>query len=567
MELMKKNTLRSDSIKVGFEHAPHRSLLRATGVIQDESDFEKPFVGIANSYIDLIPGHVHLQGLGKVAKDAVRKAGGVPFEFNTIGVDDGIAMGHIGMRYSLPSRELIADSVETVAEAHRLDGLVCIANCDKIVPGMLMAMVRLNIPAIFVSGGPMKVGRTPTGDRVDLISVFEGVGKYKAGTINDKELKELENLGCPTCGSCSGMFTANSMNCLAEALGLALPGNGSILAVDSRRQDLIKKTGEQILTLIEQDLKPKDIVDHGSLFNAFSLDMAMGGSTNTVLHTLAIANEAGIKIDLAELNLLASRVPYICKVSPATKNVHMEDVDDAGGVSAILNELSKLDGVLDLSKSTITGKSLGENIRDSVVMKQGIISSIKEPFSDTGGLAVLFGNIAPDGAIIKTGAVKQELMVFSGIAKIYESQEEALEGIFNGNIKPGDIVVIRYEGPKGGPGMPEMLAPTSAIMGLGLGDKVALITDGRFSGGTRGACIGHISPEAAEGGPIAAIQNGDTIDIDIPNRTISVDLSDHELSTRIESLPKFKSKIKNGYLARYTKLVTSANTGAVLRTD
>ncbi len=564
---MKKNTLRSDSIKVGFEHAPHRSLLRATGVIQDESDFEKPFVGIANSYIDLIPGHVHLKDLGKVAKDAVRKAGGVPFEFNTIGVDDGIAMGHIGMRYSLPSRELIADSVETVAEAHRLDGLVCIANCDKIVPGMLMAMVRLNIPAIFVSGGPMKVGRTPTGDRVDLISVFEGVGKYKAGTINDKELKELENLGCPTCGSCSGMFTANSMNCLAEALGLALPGNGSILAVDSRRQDLIKKTGEQILTLIEQDLKPKDIVDHGSLVNAFSLDMAMGGSTNTVLHTLAIANEAGIKIDLAELNLLASRVPYICKVSPATKNVHMEDVDDAGGVSAILNELSKLDGVLDLSKSTITGKSLGENIRDSVVMKQGIISSIKEPFSDTGGLAVLFGNIAPDGAIIKTGAVKQELMVFSGIAKIYESQEEALEGIFNGNIKPGDIVVIRYEGPKGGPGMPEMLAPTSAIMGLGLGDKVALITDGRFSGGTRGACIGHISPEAAEGGPIAAIQNGDTIDIDIPNRTISVDLSDHELSTRIESLPKFKSKIKNGYLARYTKLVTSANTGAVLRTD
>jgi dihydroxy-acid dehydratase len=564
---MKKNTLRSDSIKVGFEHAPHRSLLRATGVIQDESDFEKPFVGIANSYIDLIPGHVHLQDLGKVAKDAVRKAGGVPFEFNTIGVDDGIAMGHIGMRYSLPSRELIADSVETVAEAHRLDGLVCIANCDKIVPGMLMAMVRLNIPAIFVSGGPMKVGRTPTGDRVDLISVFEGVGKYKAGTINDKELKELENLGCPTCGSCSGMFTANSMNCLAEALGLALPGNGSILAVDSRRQDLIKKTGEQILTLIEQDLKPKDIVDHGSLVNAFSLDMAMGGSTNTVLHTLAIANEAGIKIDLAELNLLASRVPYICKVSPATKNVHMEDVDDAGGVSAILNELSKLDGVLDLSKPTITGKTLGENIRDSVVMKQGIISSIKKPFSDTGGLAVLFGNIAPDGAIIKTGAVKQELMVFSGTAIIYESQEEALEGIFNGNIKPGDIVVIRYEGPKGGPGMPEMLAPTSAIMGLGLGDKVALITDGRFSGGTRGACIGHISPEAAEGGPIAAIQNGDTIDIDIPNRTISVDLSDHELSTRIESLPKFKSKIKNGYLARYTKLVTSANTGAVLRTD
>ncbi|MEE2877131.1 MAG: dihydroxy-acid dehydratase, partial [Candidatus Neomarinimicrobiota bacterium] len=493
--------MRSDTIKLGFEHAPHRSLLRATGVIRDESDFEKPFVGIANSYIDLIPGHVHLQGLGKAAKKAVRDAGGVPFEFNTIGVDDGIAMGHIGMRFSLPSRELIADSVETVVEAHRLDGVVCIANCDKIVPGMLMAMVRVNIPAIFVSGGPMKAGRTPSGDRVDLISVFEGVGKYKAGKIDENQLKELENLGCPTCGSCSGMFTANSMNCLAEALGLALPGNGSILAVDNRREELVRNAGKQIISLIEQDLKPRDIVDRDALLNAFSLDMAMGGSTNTVLHTLAIAKEAEIEFDLAQLNSLASKVPYLCKVSPATKDVHMEDVDTAGGVSAILKELSNLE-VLKLSRPTVNGKTLGENIESTSVKDRRVIRSVKEPFSDTGGLAVLFGNLAPDGAIVKTAAVDPAMMVFIGPARIYNSQDEALKGILGSEVSPGDVVVIRYEGPKGGPGMPEMLAPTSAIMGLGLGDKVALVTDGRFSGGTRGACVGHISPEAAEGGAI-----------------------------------------------------------------
>ncbi len=557
--------MRSDTIKLGFEHAPHRSLLRATGVIRDESDFEKPFVGIANSYIDLIPGHVHLQDLGKAAKEAVRDAGGVPFEFNTIGVDDGIAMGHIGMRYSLPSRELIADSVETVVEAHRLDGVVCIANCDKIVPGMLMAMVRVNIPAIFVSGGPMKAGRTPSGDRVDLISVFEGVGKYKAGKIDDNQLKELENLGCPTCGSCSGMFTANSMNCLAEALGLALPGNGSILAVDNRREKLVKKAGEQIVALIEQDLKPRDIVDRDAILNSFCLDMAMGGSTNTVLHTLAIAKEAEIEFDLAQLNSLASKVPYLCKVSPATKNVHMEDVDAAGGVPAILNELSKLD-VLKLSRPTVNGKTLGENIESTSVKDRGVIHSVKDPFSDTGGLAVLFGNLAPDGAIVKTAAVDPAMMIFNGPARIYNSQDQALQGILGGEVTPGDVVVIRYEGPKGGPGMPEMLAPTSAIMGLGLGDKVALVTDGRFSGGTRGACVGHISPEAAEGGAIAAIQDGDLVTIDIPNCTISVDLSDAELTSRLESMPEFQMKIENGYLGRYARLVTSANTGAVLKT-
>jgi dihydroxy-acid dehydratase len=557
--------MRSDTIKLGFEHAPHRSLLRATGVIREESDFEKPFVGIANSYIDLIPGHVHLQDLGKAAKEAVRDAGGVPFEFNTIGVDDGIAMGHIGMRYSLPSRELIADSVETVVEAHRLDGVVCIANCDKIVPGMLMAMVRVNIPAIFVSGGPMKAGRTPSGDRVDLISVFEGVGKYKAGKIDDNQLKELENLGCPTCGSCSGMFTANSMNCLAEALGLALPGNGSILAVDNRREKLVKKAGEQIVALIEQDLKPRDIVDRDAILNSFCLDMAMGGSTNTVLHTLAIAKEAEIEFDLAQLNSLASKVPYLCKVSPATKNVHMEDVDAAGGVPAILNELSKLD-VLKLSRPTVNGKTLGENIESTSVKDRGVIHSVKDPFSDTGGLAVLFGNLAPDGAIVKTAAVDPAMMIFNGPARIYNSQDQALQGILGGEVTPGDVVVIRYEGPKGGPGMPEMLAPTSAIMGLGLGDKVALVTDGRFSGGTRGACVGHISPEAAEGGAIAAIQDGDLVTIDIPNCTISVDLSDAELTSRLESMPEFQMKIENGYLGRYARLVTSANTGAVLKT-
>ena len=495
--------MRSDKIKLGFEHAPHRSLLRATGVIQEEKDFQKPFIGVANSYIDLIPGHVHLQDLGKSAKESVRAAGGVPFEFNTIGVDDGIAMGHIGMRFSLPSRELIADSVETVVEAHRLDGIVCIANCDKIVPGMLMAMVRLNIPAIFVSGGPMKAGRIETGERVDLVSVFEGVGKHQAGSINDDELKKLELLSCPTCGSCSGMFTANSMNCLAEALGLALPGNGSILAIDNRRKELVKLAGKTIVELIENDLKPRDILNRSSLLNAFSLDMTMAGSTNTDLHTLAIAREAGIFFDLKELNELAERVPYLCKVSPATKDVHMEDVDEAGGVSAILNELSKLD-VLDLSRPTVTGVTLGENISSAKVSNRNVIRSIENPYSPTGSLSVLFGNLAPNGSIVKTAAVDPSVMTFTGNARIYNSQDDALKGILDGQVQPGDVVVIRYEGPKGGPGMPEMLAPTSTIMGLGLGDKVALITDGRFSGATRGACVGHISPEAAEGGPIGA---------------------------------------------------------------
>lgn len=556
--------MRSDLIKKGFERAPHRSLLKATGVIKSEDDFNKPFIGICNSYTDLIPGHVHLQEFGKIIKEVVRESGGVPFEFNTIGVDDGIAMGHLGMRYSLPSRELIADSVETVVEAHRLDGMVCIPNCDKIVPGMLMAAVRIDIPTIFISGGPMKSGRMPDGEKIDLISVFEGVGKFKSGIIDEKKLKEYEDFACPTCGSCSGMFTANSMNCLMEALGLALPGNGSILAVSPKRKELAVQAAKQILTLIEKDLKPSKILSRESFINAFALDMAMGGSTNTVLHVLAIANEAKIDFDLQSLNEISDRVPYICKVSPATKNVHMEDVDRAGGISAILNEISKV-SVLDLSRPTVTGKTLGENIANSKILDDTVIKSVKNPFSKTGGLAVLFGNLAPDGSIVKTGAVEPNMLNFSGPAKIFESQEEAAERILNKEVKSGDVVVIRYEGPKGGPGMPEMLSPTSAIMGMGLGDKVALITDGRFSGGTRGACIGHVSPEAAERGPIAALRNGDIIKLDIPNRKLNVELSNEEIQKRLNSLPKFEPKIKSGYLARYTQMVSSANTGAVLK--
>ncbi|MEN8194025.1 MAG: dihydroxy-acid dehydratase [Bacteroidota bacterium] len=557
--------MRSDLVKKGIEKAPHRSLLRATGVIKNNDDFNKPFIGVVNSYIDLIPGHVHLQEFGKIVKETVREAGGVPFEFNTIGVDDGIAMGHIGMRYSLPSRELIADSVETVVEAHRLDGIVCITNCDKIVPGMMMAAVRLDIPVVFVSGGPMKAGVTSKGVKSDLISVFEGVGKYQNGEIDDEELLELETVSCPTCGSCSGMFTANSMNCLLEALGLALPGNGSVLAVDEKRKELVRSAANQIMMLIEKDLKPSDILSRESFLNAFTLDMAMGGSTNTILHSLAIAIEAGIDFDLHELNTIAEKVPYICKVSPATPLVHMEDVDRAGGISAILKEISKIPGLLYLDKKTVTGKTLGENIQHAEIADSNIIRSVEDPYSKTGGLAVLFGNLAPEGSIVKTGAVDEKMLVHKGLARIYESQDEALKGIANKEVQPGDVVVIRYEGPQGGPGMPEMLSPTSAIMGMGLGDKVALLTDGRFSGGTRGACIGHISPEAAEKGPIAALKDGDTIFIDIPNKILKVELSDEEIQERLHTLPDFEHKIKSGYLARYSKMVTSASKGAVLK--
>lgn len=557
--------MRSDLVKKGFDKAPHRSLLRATGQIKGDSDFEKPFIGIANSYIDLIPGHVHLQKFGATAKDAVRLAGGVPFEFNTIGVDDGIAMGHIGMRYSLASRELIADSVETVAESHRLDGLICISNCDKIVPGMLMAAMRINIPTVFVSGGPMQAGVDKSGQKIDLVSVFEGVGKYNAGQINDDELKDLEENGCPTCGSCSGMFTANSMNCLMEVLGLALPGNGTILATDPSRLKLVQKAGEIIMDLVDKDIKPRDIVNNDTISNAFALDMAMGGSTNTVLHTLAASIEGDLTFDMSMINEISSKTPYLCKVSPATPNVHMEDVLNAGGISAILKELSKKDGVLNLDRPTVTGKTLGETIESAKNLNENIIRTIENPFSNEGGLAVLYGNIAPNGSIVKTGAVAENMLYHKGPARIYESQDDAIKAIHDGKVQPGDVVVIRYEGPKGGPGMPEMLAPTSAIMGMGLGSKVALITDGRFSGGTRGACIGHISPEAASGGPIAIIKEKDEIEIDIANRKINLNIDQKTFDFRMKSIEKFEPKINKGYLGRYARLVTSANTGAVLK--
>lgn len=557
--------MRSDTIKKGYDKAPHRSLLKATGIIKDDSDFDKPFIGVCNSYIDLIPGHVHLQEFGKIIKDAIRKAGGVPFEFNTIGVDDGIAMGHIGMRYSLASRELIADSVETVAEAHRLDGLICIPNCDKIVPGMLMGAIRVNIPTIFISGGPMRAGILSDGSKADLVSVFEGVGKHQSGEINDAQLKELEDLSCPTCGSCSGMFTANSMNCLMEALGLALPGNGTILAVDPARHELAKKAATQIVKLVEDDIKPSDIVTEAAIKNALTLDVAMGGSTNTILHTLAISNEAGIDLNLDDINTISNKTPNICKVSPARPDVHIEDVDLAGGISAILNELAKGDNLLSLDSLTVTGKTLGENVKNAEIKNSDVIRSLGNPFSISGGLAVLFGNLAKNGSIVKSAAVDNNMLIHKGPAVIFESQDEALIGIKNKKVKAGDVVVIRFEGPKGGPGMPEMLAPTSAIMGMGLGSKVALITDGRFSGGTRGACIGHVSPEAAEGGTIAIIQDGDLISIDIPNKKLEVELTEEEIQNRFSKLPEFEQKIKKGYLARYTKLVTSANTGAILK--
>ena len=555
--------MRSDTIKKGVDRAPHRSLLKATGV--KDADFGKPFIGICNSYIDLIPGHVHLQEFGRKVKEAVRNAGGVPFEFNTIGVDDGIAMGHIGMKYSLPSRELIADCVETVAAAHCLDALVCIPNCDKIVPGMLMAAARLNIPTIFISGGPMKAGYTSSGQKVDLISVFEGVGQFHAGKINETDLKELEDNGCPGCGSCSGMFTANSMNCLMEALGMALPGNGTILAVDPKRDELINQVGERIMDLIKTDVKPLDIMTEATFKNAFALDLAMGGSTNTILHTFAIAIEAGVNLELADLNDLADKVPYLCKVAPATKEVHVEDVDRAGGISAILSELSGIPNLLNLDRPTVTGKTLGDNIRDAKNSDEKVIRTLDNPYSAKGGLSILYGNLAPLGSVVKTGAVAEQMWQHSGPARIFNSEDECIEAINSGRIVAGDVVVIRYEGPKGGPGMPEMLSPTSAIMGMDLGDSVALITDGRFSGGTRGACIGHVSPEAAAKGPIAALNEGDMIQIDLHKRTLNVDLTDEEINSRLARLPEFEPKINRGWLARYVRFVTSANTGAVLK--
>jgi dihydroxy-acid dehydratase len=562
MVYTKGASMRSDTVKKGFEKAPHRALLRATG-LKDE-DFAKPFVAIVNSYVDVVPGHVHLQDFGKLVKDAVRAAGGVPFEFNTIGVDDGIAMGHLGMKYSLPSRELIADCVETMIEAHRFDAMVCIPNCDKIVPGMLLAAMRVNIPTIFISGGAMKAGMTPEGETIDLISVFEGVGAYSAGKIDEKRLTTLEKFACPSCGSCSGMFTANSMNCLMEAIGLALPFNGSALAKTPEREALARQAATQIMTLIERDLKPRDIVTADAIDDAFALDMAMGGSSNTVLHTLALANEAGVEYPLERINAVADKVPHICKVSPAGK-WHMEDVHRAGGIPAILNEIQWGTGMLHFDRLTVTGKTLGESIQGCDIKDEEVIRRYENAHSKRGGLSILFGNLAPRGAVVKVGGVSEAMMKFEGPAVIFESQDEAMAGIMSGKVKAGDCVVVRYEGPKGGPGMQEMLSPTSAIMGMGLGDKVALITDGRFSGGTRGACIGHVSPEAAAGGPIAALQPGDVIAIDLAARRLEVLLSEEEIRNRLAALPPFQSRTTSKWLKRYAYFVTSADTGAVLQ--
>lgn len=554
--------MRSDAIKKGFQRAPHRSLLHACGI--SDEDIKKPFIGIVNSYTDIVPGHVKLNEVGQVIKQAVRDAGGTPFEFNTIAVCDGIAMGHTGMKYSLASREIIADAVETMGQAHCFDGLICIPNCDKIIPGMLMASVRLNIPTIFVSGGPMKAGKTKDGQVVDLISVFEGVAKFNSGDITEDQLTELECTACPSQGSCSGMFTANSMNCLCEAIGMALPGNGTILAIDPKRQDLFKKAAAQIMTLIEKDIKPLDIITEKSIDNAFALDMAMGGSTNTVLHTLALTNEAGIKYDLDRINSISAKCPNICKVSPSS-HWHMEDVDAAGGISAIIKEIIKIPGLINTDCITVTGKTLGQNVAQAKIKNTEVIHTLDNPYSKTGGLSILKGNLAPDGCVVKTAGVAKSMLTHTGPAVIFESQEDACDGILAGKVKAGDVVIIRYEGPKGGPGMQEMLSPTSYIMGAGLGESVALVTDGRFSGGTHGASIGHVSPEAAVAGPIALVETGDIIEIDIPNSKINIKISDKQFTERKKKWTPRKPKITTGYLAKYASMATSADTGGILK--
>lgn len=556
--------MRSDQIKKGIDAAPARSLLYATGQVKNHHDMEKPFIAICNSYIDIVPGHVHLRELADVAKEAIKEAGGIPFEFNTIGVDDGIAMGHIGMRYSLPSRELIADSAETVINAHWFDGVFYIPNCDKITPGMLMAAMRTNVPAIFCSGGPMKAGVDPRGHQTTLSSMFEAVGAFKEGQMTPEEFRFMEQNACPTCGSCAGMFTANSMNCLLEVLGLALPYNGTTLAISEERRELVRQSAFKLMELVKKQIKPRDIVTKEAIDDAFALDMAMGGSTNTVLHTLAIAKEAGIEYDLKRINQIAEKVPYISKIAPSSA-YSMHDVHEAGGVPAIMKELIDLEDVLHPDRLTVTGKTLRENVARANINNFDVIHSKENPYSTVGGLSVLYGNLAPAGGVIKVGGVDPTVKVFTGKAICFNSHDEAVAAIDDHTVQPGHVVVIRYEGPKGGPGMPEMLAPTSSIVGRGLGKDVALITDGRFSGATRGIAVGHISPEAAAGGPLALVKDGDEITIDLTNRSLQLNVATEELAARQAVLPKFRSKVKSGWLARYTALVTSANTGGVMQ--
>jgi dihydroxy-acid dehydratase len=554
---------RSDEITVGVDRAPGRSLLYATGKVKSPEDMKKPFIAICNSFIEIVPGHVHLRELADIAKEEIRKAGGIPFEFNTIGVDDGIAMGHIGMRYSLPSREIIADSAETVINAHWFDGVLYLPNCDKITPGMIMASLRTNVPCTFVSGGPMKAGLDPNGKAATLSTVFEAVGAFKDGKLSKEDFLELEQNACPSCGSCAGMYTANSMNSLMEALGLALPYNGTALATSQERRELVKKAARQVMYNVEHDIKPRDIVTKEAIDDAFALDMAMGGSTNTVLHGLAIAHEAGIKYSEEDINAIAKKTPHIAKIAPSSAYT-MEEVHEAGGIPAILNELIEHGGILHPDRLTNTGKTLRENVAGAHTLNPEIIRPIENAYSPEGGLSVLFGNIAKDGSVIKVAGVDDDIHEFTGTAVCFDSHDAAVEGIDNGTVKAGNVVVIRYEGPKGGPGMPEMLNPTSDIIGRGLGRTVALITDGRFSGATHGICVGHVSPEAASGGEIALIHDGDVITIDLTNRTLNAQVSEAEFAKRRKELKPFKPKVRFGYLARYQYLVTSANTGGVM---
>lgn len=552
--------MKSNSMKQGREKAPHRSLLKALGLTDEE--IRRPLIGVVNSQNEVVPGHLHLDQIAEAVKAGVRMAGGTPLEFPAIAVCDGIAMNHIGMKYSLASRELIADSVEVMAMAHAFDGLVFIPNCDKVVPGMLMVAARLNLPAIFVSGGPMLAGRHQ-GKNISLSQMFEAVGAVSAGKMTEDELLLLEDAACPGCGSCSGMFTANTMNCLTEVLGMALPGNGTIPAVDAARIRLAKETGKRIMGLLEEDIKPLDILNAEAFVNAVTADMALGGSSNTVLHLPAMAREAGVELSLDQFDSISKATPHLCKLAPA--GIHfIQDLNEAGGIQAVLAELNK-GGHIKANALTVTGKTVKENIKEVQIIDHRVIRPLDDPYSRDGGLAILKGNLAPDGAVVKKAAVDPEMYVHQGPARVFESEEDAVTAITGGSINPGDIIVIRGEGPKGGPGMPEMLTPTAAVAGMGLDREVALITDGRFSGATRGASIGHIAPEAFEGGPIGLLREGDIISIDIPANKLVVKVTDAELAARRAEWQAPEAKIKTGYLARYASMVSAANTGAVLK--
>ncbi len=561
--------MRSDIIKKGFDKAPHRSLLRATG-LKDE-DFDKPFIGIANSYIDIIPGHFFLHEYGEIVKEAIREAGGVPFVFNTIGVDDGIAMGHDGMLYSLPSREIIADSMETVMNAHKLDAMICIPNCDKIVPGMIMGSLRVNVPTIFVSGGPMPAGHKKDGTAIDLATAFEAVGKFNDGKMSEEELYEIECEACPSGGSCSGMFTANSMNTLCEAMGIALPGNGTVLAMTPQRIEMVKTAARRIVELAKMEDNTKynfkNIVNEKAVHNAFVVDMAMGGSSNTVLHMLAIAKEADVDFKIENINAIAEKVAHIAKISPSLTTVHMKDIDDAGGVNAVIKEVSRRGELLEMDALMITGETLEERVKDAKIKDTSIIHTNENAYSQVGGLSILFGNLALEGAVVKSAGIAPSMRAFKGSAICFNSQPEALAGIMGKKVKAGDVVVIRYEGPKGGPGMQEMLAPTALIQGMGLGESVALITDGRFSGATKGASIGHVSPEAAEGGLIALIEDGDEIELDVDKHILQLNVSEEIIAKRKAAYKPYKNEVKSKWLKRYQLLVSNASNGAVLKTE